>query len=173
MNERLIEALLRLCDLEKQAQEQVIAHLRDEISENTLEYDELCGRVSGLQDLAQEEGAISELRRQEIGELREEVAKARVELKALVEENERLRKSPTGWVHIRDWHWTGQKCLLVGVFEDGVAGLFRREPEGWFTYGRRPDIQCPAAPLYIYELPADPIRQSPVRPTVEEDEFNG
>lgn len=162
MNERLIEALLRLCELEKQAQESVIAGLRQEISDNTLEFKELCDRVSGLQDLAQEEGAISELRREGIEALREQVAKAkferdqaRVELKALAEENERLLICPTGWVHIRDFDASGPTREVLGIGEPWRLKILQFEGPNRFSSTSHDGLRWePAnAPVYVMEIP--------------------
>lgn len=150
MNDRLIEALLRLCELEKQAKEDVIAHLRNEISENTLECDHLGNEVTGLQLLLSEE-------RKSNTKLRQEQERAQA-----------------GWVHIRNWTWHGVRCIVAGLNEDRTAGVFERRAEGWFVYGRRPEVQLAVAPLYIYELPADPIRQKPViADPQQDDEWKG
>ena len=172
MNERLIEALLRLCELEKQAQEQVIAGMRQEISDNTLEFKELCDRVSGLQDLLQEEGAISELRREEIGGLRERSAEAkferdqaRIELNIVAEENERLRKSPPGWVHIRDFDYSGPVRQVLGAGQTGRLMIYRVEGTNQFSaacdFGK---WEIATSPLYTMEIP--PINDG-------KDEFDG
>lgn len=98
MSKQLVKALLRLHELEKKALESEADFWKQEVKLNTQAFKEITETNHSLH---------RELRgaKDEIAALREEVAKARferdqarVELKAVVEENERLRVSPDGCV---------------------------------------------------------------------------
>ena len=139
MSKRLTKALLRLCELEKKAQETDADFWKQE--------------VDGVNEAFKE---IEETNRQ----FREQAAKARferdqawVELKALAEENERLRKN-TGWIHIRNFDRSGPVREVLGVGETGRVMIFRVEGRNQFSaacdFGK---WEIATSPVWVMEIP--------------------
>lgn len=161
MGKRLTKALLRLCELEKKAQETDADFWKQEVDGITEAFKEIEETNRQLQDGLRE---LQSLRSQNTA-LRDQ---ARVELEALAEENERLRKN-TGWVHIRDWVHIGKKRLIVGLFLDGKTALVARIVKQWYIGGLEGGLVACGPPAYIYELPEPPIRKQADEPSVPAD----
>ena len=161
MGKRMTKALLRLCDLEKHVLEQVIAGLRQDVNAHYRAENELRSTAKEIEETNRQLQSMLAGELKTIASLREEVAKARferdqarVELKALAEENERLRKSPAGWVHIRDFDASGPQREVLGVHDTGAVRLLRFEGSNRFSafsdYG---SWHPTTTPLYVMEIP--------------------
>lgn len=155
MSKRLTKALLRLCELEKKALETDVDFWKQEVKLNTQAFKEIVETNHGLhrelESLRSQNTALPD----QVEKARFERDQARVELKALAEENERLRKTD-GWVHIRDWFWAG-RGRTVGQFLGGSLSLVELRGSQWYVRTDSSLESC-GPPVYLYELPEPPIQ---------------
>lgn len=168
MSKRLTKALLRLCELEKKAQETDADFWKQEVILTNKAFKEIEETNRQLQSVITEEMALAASLHEQVAKARFERDQARVQLKALAEENERLQET-NGWVHIRDWVHIGKKRLIVGLFLDGKTALVNRIVQQWYIRGLEGGLVACGPPAYIYELPEPPIQKQVGEPSVSAD----
>lgn len=96
MSKRLTKALLRLCELEKKALETDVDFWKQEVILTNKAFKEIEETNRQLQSVITEEMALVASLREQVAKARLERDQARVELKALTEENEPLPKRTNG-----------------------------------------------------------------------------
>lgn len=157
MSKRLTKALLRLCDLEKKALETEVDFWKQEVILGNQAFKEIEETNLQLQDGLRE---LETLRSQNTA-MRDQVAKARlerdqarVELKALAEENERLRKRTAGWVHISRVSAQGCPREVLGLGSDASVRLLRFDGLHRFSaFSGSGQWKLVSEPYYVMEIP--------------------